>query len=61
MFRPSDFARCSGNPTFSYCTKCMRNINNSPLHPDSTHSVWVGPWVFEDERCPSYKEKNADS
>lgn len=61
MFQPSDFARCASNPTLSYCAKCLRNINNSPLHPDDSHSVWVGPWIFEDQKCPSYKEQDADS
>lgn len=56
-FEATDFARCAGNPCFTYCKNCQRNVINSPLHPKADHQWWMGPWVLEDERCPNFKEK----
>lgn len=55
-YQPQDFARCNGNPCFDYCTQCRRNLKNAPVPPDVTRSVWIGVWVMEDEKCPSFVE-----
>ena len=57
-YQPQDFARCAGNPAFGYCKNCLRS--NAPVHPDATRSVWIGVWVMEDEKCPSFVEKKED-
>lgn len=53
-FEATDFARCAGNPCFAYCEKCKRWVVNAPVPPESMRSVWIGPWVLEDEKCPSF-------
>ena len=53
-YEPSDFARCGGNPCFEYCRACKRNEKNSPADPQSNHQWYMGPWIMEDERCPSF-------
>ena len=60
-YEPSDFARCNGNPCFEYCKQCRRNLKNSPVHPEATHQWYMGPWVVEDERCPSFVEMKNDT
>ena len=57
-YEAQDFARCAGNPAFGYCKNCLRS--NAPVHPDSTRSVWLGVWVMEDEKCPSFTEMKED-
>lgn len=63
QYESQDFARCNGNPCFNYCRECKRNLKNSPVNPDAVSQWYMGPWIVEDERCPSYinKETNADS
>ena len=53
-YEPSDFARCGGNPCFEYCRACKRNEKNSPADPQSNSQWYMGPWIMEDERCPSF-------
>ena len=53
-YEAQDFARCAGNPCFEYCKACKRNIVNSPVHPKSDRQWWMGPWIMEDEVCPSF-------
>lgn len=59
-YEPSDFARCAGNPCFDYCKACKRNLKNSPVHPEATRQYYMGPWIMEDERCPSFTEMKED-
>lgn len=42
----SDFARCASNPLRSECSTCMRNVNISPVKPD-TRQVWIGFWILD--------------
>ena len=44
---PADIARCAGTYR-DECRSCLRWL--SPPHE---RQVWIGPWVLEDERCPS--------
>lgn len=44
---PADTARCAGTWR-DECQSCLRKL--SPPHE---RQVWIGPWVLEDERCPS--------
>ena len=60
-YEATDFARCNGNPCFSYCKQCKRNLINSPANPDLYHQWYMGPWIMEDEKCPSFVEKKNDS
>ena len=60
-YEPQDFTRCNGNPCFEYCEKCKRNLKNSPVHPEAMQVWFVGPWVIEDEKCPSFKEMKDDA
>ena len=53
-YQPQDFARCAGNPCFTYCQKCGHNIKNSPVNPEATHQWYMGSWIIDDERCPSF-------
>ena len=55
-YEPSDFARCGGNPCFEYCRACKRNEKNSPADPQSNSQWYMGPWIMEDEKCPSFTE-----
>lgn len=41
-----DFARCSSNPLHIECKTCLRNVNNSPVEPN-TRQVWIGSWVLD--------------
>ena len=59
-YEAQDFARCNGNPCFDYCKACKRNVFNSPVHPEAMQVWFVGPWVLEDEKCPSFKEMKDD-
>ena len=52
------FTRCNGNPCFEYCKACKRNVVNSPVDPTSDRQWWMGPWIMEDEKCPSFTEMN---
>ena len=60
-YEAQDFARCAGNPCFDYCKACKRNLKNSPVHPEAMQVWFVGPWVMEDEKCPSFKEMKDDA
>jgi len=31
----SDFARCASNPLHVECSTCLRNVNISPVKPDT--------------------------
>jgi len=53
-YEAQDFARCAGNPCFAYCKQCKRNVFNSPVDPDAMRQWYMGPWVVEDEKCPSF-------
>lgn len=53
-YEAQDFTRCAGNPIFTYCNGCKRNVSNSPINPKADHVWWMGPWALEDERCPSF-------
>ena len=53
-FEAQDFARCAGNPCFDYCKACKRNVFNSPVNPDAMRQWYMGPWIIEEERCPSF-------
>lgn len=58
-FKPQDFTRCAGNSAFVYCKACQRNVANSPVNPQADRQWYMGPWVMEDEKCPSFiGEKN---
>ena len=50
------FARCAGNPALGYCPLCKRNLKNSPVDPEAMQQWYMGPWIMEDERCPSFVE-----
>lgn len=43
----ADTARCAGSHR-PECADCLRRL--SPPHE---RQVWMGPWVIEDEPCPS--------
>ena len=60
-FEAQDFARCAGNPCFEYCKACKRNVANSPVNPNSDRQWWMGPWIMEDEKCPSFVEMKNDT
>ena len=51
-FIGQDTAKCAGNPIKDECKTCLRFL--LPVNPESTHQVWMGPWVM-DEPCPSRK------
>jgi hypothetical protein len=59
-YKPSDFARCNGNPALGYCPQCKRNVKNSPVHPEAMRQCWIGPWVVEELPCPNFKEMKND-
>ena len=42
----NDFARCASAHK-PECRDCLRNINNSPLDPAATRTVWIGPRVLD--------------
>ncbi len=46
-----DVAKCAGNPLHSECNTCLRKT--LPMNPNAMRQVWVGPWVMDDEPCPS--------
>lgn len=43
----ADTARCVGTWR-DECQSCLRKL--SPPHE---RQVWMGPWIIEDQRCPS--------
>lgn len=43
----ADTARCMGAYR-DECQTCLRKL--SPPHE---RQVWMGPWIIEDQRCPS--------
>lgn len=43
----ADTARCMGTYR-DECQTCLRKL--SPPHE---RQVWMGPWIIEDQRCPS--------
>lgn len=55
-YEAQDFARCAGNPCFTYCKDCKRNVINTPVNPKADRQWWMGPWIIEDERCPSFSK-----
>ena len=44
-YAAQDFSRCPSNPLLDQCKKCQRNVNNSPVNPNSVWQTWIGPWV----------------
>jgi len=46
-----DTAKCHGNPLHKECEDCLRRV--LPMNPDALRQVWVGPWIMDDEPCPS--------
>ena len=46
-YLPQDFARCSSNVSKKECLSCLRNINISPVNPETIRQVWVGRWVLD--------------
>lgn len=46
-----DIARCAGNTLHDECNTCLRNVKNSPAHPNG-YQVWIGFWVL-DTPCAS--------
>ena len=54
-YESQDFARCASSHR-EECTTCLRNVRISPVAPDAQRQVWIGPWVIENERCPSRVE-----
>jgi DMSO/TMAO reductase YedYZ molybdopterin-dependent catalytic subunit len=46
-----DEAKCYGNPLHDECGTCLRKT--LPTNPASVRQVWIGPWVLDDEPCPS--------
>lgn len=59
-YEAQDFPRCAGNPCFSYCKDCKRNVINSPINPKAQGQWWMGPWIIEDEKCPSFKKSEGE-
>lgn len=43
----ADTARCMGTYR-DECQTCLRKL--SPPHE---RQVWMGPWIIDDQRCPS--------
>jgi hypothetical protein len=52
MNTSQDFARCASSHR-EECRTCARNVNINPVPPEVMRHVWIGPWVIEDQRCPS--------
>jgi hypothetical protein len=58
-FINADEAKCASNPLHEECKDCLRNV--LPVNPASLRQVWVGPWVIDDEPCPSRWVRSEDS
>lgn len=50
----ADTARCMGTHR-EECQTCLRKL--SPPHE---RQVWMGPWIIEDQRCPSRMPTTAE-
>lgn len=46
LYLANDFARCASNALRLECKTCLRNVNNSPVKPES-RQVWMGVWVLD--------------
>ncbi len=63
-YEAQDFARCAGAHR-PECVTCLRNVDNSPVHPEARWQTWTGTWVLDtpcEMRVPVeeiQKERNA--